>query len=80
MHPPALGLAALLHAATITELRLLTDSGINFHYQSVQFPGGSARTTLICSSPGSPGRTAGRPADAAHIRDSIAPSACCHTS
>ncbi|MGV9504789.1 integrase [Streptomyces tendae] len=45
-HEAFIGLAALLHAATVTELRLLTDSGINFHHQSVQFPGRSAALPL----------------------------------
>ncbi|MEV5009409.1 hypothetical protein [Streptomyces sp. NPDC055692] len=40
-HEAFIGLAALLHAATITELRLLTDTGIDPHRQSVQFPGRS---------------------------------------
>lgn len=45
-HEAFIGLAGLLHAATITELRLLTDSGINSYHQSVQFPGRSAALPL----------------------------------
>ncbi|MFB8273437.1 hypothetical protein ACFC96_43595 [Streptomyces sp. NPDC055955] len=45
-HEAFIGLAALLHAASIAELRRLTDSGINSHHQSVQFPGRSAALPL----------------------------------
>jgi hypothetical protein len=37
-HEAFIGLAALLHAATITEMRLLTDSGIDPDHRSIRFP------------------------------------------
>ncbi|MDQ8708359.1 hypothetical protein RCO28_38770 [Streptomyces sp. LHD-70] len=45
-HEAFIGLAALLHAATITELRQLTDADINPHRQSVRFPGRSVHLPL----------------------------------
>ncbi|MFF7249836.1 hypothetical protein ACFZBU_38730 [Embleya sp. NPDC008237] len=45
-HEAFIGLAALLHAATITELRLLTDTGINPGRRSVHFPGRSVALPL----------------------------------
>ncbi|MGP3991556.1 hypothetical protein [Streptomyces sp. 3N207] len=45
-HEAFIGLAALLHAATITELRQLTDAGIDPHRQSVRFPGRSVHLPL----------------------------------
>ncbi|WP_328336004.1 hypothetical protein [Streptomyces sp. NBC_00455] len=45
-HEAFIGLAALLHAATITELRQLTDTGINPHHHSVHFPGRSLALPL----------------------------------
>ncbi|MFF3335632.1 integrase [Streptomyces sp. NPDC002888] len=45
-HEAFAGLAALLHAATITELRLLTDTAIDPDHQSVQFPGRSVALPL----------------------------------
>ncbi|MYW00269.1 integrase [Streptomyces sp. SID3343] len=45
-HEAFIGLAALLHAATITELRLLADTGIDPSRRSVRFPGRSVALPL----------------------------------
>jgi site-specific recombinase XerD len=45
-HEAFIGLAALLHAATITELRHLTDTDIDPHRHSAQFPGRSVHLPL----------------------------------
>ncbi|GAA2350387.1 hypothetical protein OKJ48_03195 [Streptomyces kunmingensis] len=45
-HEAFIGLAALLHAATIAELRQLTDADIDPHRHSVRFPGRSVHLPL----------------------------------
>jgi hypothetical protein len=45
-HEAFIGLAALLHAASTTELRLLTDCGIDAGNQAVRFPGRSVALPL----------------------------------
>ncbi|MEU1707531.1 hypothetical protein ABZ478_19245 [Streptomyces sp. NPDC005706] len=45
-HEAFIGLAALLHAATTTELRRLTDVDIDPHRRSVRFPGRSVHLLL----------------------------------
>lgn len=45
-HEAFIGLAALLHAATTTELRRLTDADIDPHRQSIRFPGRSVHLPL----------------------------------
>lgn len=45
-HEAFISLAALLHAASITELRLLTDTAIDPHHHSVHFPGRSVALPL----------------------------------
>lgn len=97
-HEAFIGLAALLHAATTTELRLLTSSDIDTVRRAVQFPGRAVaipldpatwtalqrcqehRGQLRSNNPHllvtRLTRTTRGPAGAAHILDSLAPSAC----